>query len=164
MPGYAGGNTPNPTYKQVCRGGTGHAECVQVTYDTSKASLADIYDLFFVAHDPTQVNRQGADVGRHYRSIILYEDEEQKEEALKAIERASEEYKDKKLFGIIPVESKIATEVAPLDTFWPAESYHKDYFLNNQNMPYCAINIGPKLRSFKVRSKISAIGPADDVQ
>eukprot|EP00285_Hemiselmis_virescens_P012851 CAMPEP_0173399434 /NCGR_PEP_ID=MMETSP1356-20130122/44892_1 /TAXON_ID=77927 ORGANISM="Hemiselmis virescens, Strain PCC157" /NCGR_SAMPLE_ID=MMETSP1356 /ASSEMBLY_ACC=CAM_ASM_000847 /LENGTH=176 /DNA_ID=CAMNT_0014359147 /DNA_START=83 /DNA_END=613 /DNA_ORIENTATION=+ len=157
--GYAGGSKPNPKYREVVTGKTGHAEVVRVTYDPSKASLSDLFDLFFASHDPTTLNRQGADVGTQYRSVVFYEDDEQRKEAELAIARAEEEYGKEAWFGFVPGTARtVVTAMAPMGDFWPAENYHQDYFENNQNAPYCMINIAPKLQSFKVRSKMDKIG------
>lgn len=135
--GYAGGEVPNPTYQQVTTGTTGHAEVVKVTYDPSIISYEQILDLFWQAHDPTTLNRQGADVGPQYRSIILYENTEQKKAAegsKKALD-ASGKYPD-----------KAVTEIVPLETFYPAEDYHQDYYENNTSAGYCRLVIAPKLK------------------
>ena len=134
--GYAGGRRPNPTYEQVCTGVTGHAEVVKIDYDENEISYDELLDIFFEIHDPTQLNRQGNDVGTQYRSIILYLDEEQKRNALKKIE----ELKNK---GI-----EVVTEVKPLDIFYKAEDYHQNYFEKNPNQPYCAYVVAPKVLKF----------------
>jgi peptide-methionine (S)-S-oxide reductase len=136
--GYAGGTTPHPTYEQVCSGNTGHAEVVQITYDPSKISYEKIIDLFWKAHDPTTLNRQGADTGTQYRSIILYQTDEERQIAEKSKAAAQKDYKD-----------PIVTEIKPLDTFWPAEKYHQDFYENNPNYPYSAAVIEPKLEKFR---------------
>ena len=132
--GYAGGTVDNPTYEQVCTGATGHAEVVQVTFDPQVISYATLCDWFFKSHDPTTLNRQGADVGTQYRSVIFFHGEQQKAEALAAIERAQPKWRD-----------PIVTEVVPAPTFWPAEAYHQDYFRNHPNQGYCRVMIAPKL-------------------
>lgn len=137
--GYAGGSTPNPTYEQVCEGNTGHAEVARLTYDPSKVTLEEILDLFWRAHDPTTVNRQGADVGTQYRSVIFYHDEKQNEIAEKSKKVAQKEFS-------IP----IVTEIKPLETFYKAENYHQDYYKNNPNAPYCNFVIRPKLKKLKL--------------
>ena len=140
--GYAGGRRPNPTYEQVCTGVTGHAEVVQVTYDPSLISYADLLDVFFTIHDPTTLNRQGNDVGTQYRSAVFYETPEQ--------ERAAHE-------KILALEAEhvwddpIVTQVEKLDAFWPAEPYHDNYFARNPQNPYCAVVIAPKVA--KARKK-----------
>ncbi len=138
--GYAGGSVPNPTYKQVCTGTTGHAEVVQLTYDPDVVSYRDLLEIFFTIHDPTTLNRQGADVGTQYRSAIFYHDEEQKRQAEQIIAELEAD-------NAFP--NPIVTEVAPLDAFYPAEDYHRDYFANNPNQPYCQVVIAPKVRKFR---------------
>jgi peptide-methionine (S)-S-oxide reductase len=138
--GYAGGTLPNPTYEQVCSGRTGHAEVVKITFDPSTISYGKLLDLFWRAHDPTTRNRQGADVGTQYRSIILYGDEEQRA----AAERSKvEAQKD--------LEDPIVTEITPLAVFYAAEKYHQDYFANNPNAAYCTFVITPKLKKLRGR-------------
>ena len=137
--GYAGGSTPNPTYEQVCDGTTGHAEVAQLTYDPAKVTLGEILDLFWRAHDPTTLNRQGADVGTQYRSAIFYHDEKQKEIAEKSKAVAQKEFN-------VP----IVTEIKPLEKFYKAENYHQDYYKNNPNAPYCSFVIRPKLKKLKL--------------
>ncbi len=133
--GYTGGSVDHPTYEQVCSGQTGHAEVVQVTFDPGRISYATLCDWFFRSHDPTTLNRQGADVGTQYRSAIFFHDEAQRAEALAAIERAQPKWGD-----------PIVTEVTPAATFWPAEPYHQDYFRNNPTKGYCRAMIAPKLQ------------------
>lgn len=135
-PGYSGGNIPNPTYDQVCGGNTGHAECTRVEFDPGLISYKDLLTVFFGSHDPTTVNRQGADIGEQYRSVIFYSTEEQKriaQDFIKDLNNSSE-------FG-----KPIVTEVEPLKEFYVAESYHKDYFERNKDEAYCQIVINPKL-------------------
>lgn len=134
--GYAGGRRPNPTYEQVCTGTTGHAEVTQITYDPAVISFRDLLDVFFTIHDPTTLNRQGGDVGTQYRSAIFYHDDEQKRIAEEVINDLSE----KKIW-----EDPIVTQVAPLDVFYPAEDYHRDYFERNPNSGYCRVVIEPKV-------------------
>lgn len=138
--GYAGGHVANPTYKEVCSGTTGHAEVVQVTFDPGTISFAEVLAWFWEAHDPTTLNRQGNDVGPQYRSIILYHDEAQKEVAEASRTAAGEHFSD-----------PIVTEIVPLETFYPAEDYHQDYFANNPNQPYCRVVIAPKVRKFETK-------------
>jgi peptide-methionine (S)-S-oxide reductase len=138
--GYAGGQTPNPTYEQVCGGRTGHAEVVQITYDPKVVSYRDLLDVFFTIHDPTTPNRQGADVGPQYRSIILYHNPEQKEDADRAI-------LDQATNGVW--DAPIVTEVAPLEVFYPGEEGHQDYFELNPRQRYCQIVIAPKVAKFR---------------
>jgi peptide-methionine (S)-S-oxide reductase len=132
--GYAGGTTENPTYTEVCSGSTGHAEVVQVRFDPSVVSYDEILDIFFRAHDPTTLNRQGADVGSQYRSIILYHSEEQKRKAEEAVKRAGQIYSE-----------PVVTEIEPLTEFYRAEDYHQDYYAANPSAPYCRMVIDPKL-------------------
>ena len=135
--GYAGGNVDNPTYQAVCSGTTGHAEVIQVTFDPEVIAYEDLIEVFFHTHDPTTLNRQGADVGTQYRSVILYHDEEQKEIA----ERKKAEVDASDLWP-----NPIVTEISPLDKFYPAEDYHQNYFDTNSNQPYCMAVIDPKVR------------------
>ncbi|WP_321992561.1 peptide-methionine (S)-S-oxide reductase MsrA [Marispirochaeta aestuarii] len=133
--GYAGGTVENPSYEQVSAGKTGHAEVVKLTYDPNVISYREILDLFFTAHDPTTVNRQGADVGPQYRSIILYMDEEQRRIAEEAKAAAGKNY-----------DRPVVTQIVPLKTFYLAEEYHQDYYDNNPFAGYCSYVIQPKLR------------------
>ena len=132
--GYAGGDTVDPTYEEVSTGGTGHAEVDKVTFDESVISSDVILDLFFLIHDPTTLNRQGADVGTQYRSAMYYEGDEQKAAFEAAAERATTHWDD-----------PLTTEIEPLDVFYPAEAYHQDYFNNNPGNGYCSIVIAPKI-------------------
>jgi len=136
--GYAGGSTPRPSYEAVCTGETGHAEVIRIRYNPEKISLAQLLDFFWEAHDPTTPNRQGADVGTQYRSIILYQDAEQKAAAETAIARAQENF-----------ARPIVTELVPLEKFWPAEDYHQDYFAKNPHAGYCRVVIAPKVSKLK---------------
>lgn len=137
--GYTGGNAPGkPTYREVCSGLTGHAEVIQVTFDANVISLADVLIIFMTTHDPTQLNRQGADVGTQYRSAIFYHDDEQKKVAEEVISELAPFF-----------ESKIVTEVSPLETFYEAEDYHQDYYRNNQSQGYCSFVITPKLQKLR---------------
>ena len=138
--GYAGGHTANPTYEQVCGGMTGHAEVIQLDFDPGVISYQDILHIFFTIHNPTTVNRQGADVGTQYRSVIFYHDEEQKETAEKVIGEIE-------AAGLWP--DPIVTQVKPMDEFYIAEDYHQDYFANNPNQPYCQAVIAPKVAKFR---------------
>ncbi|MBN2322433.1 MAG: peptide-methionine (S)-S-oxide reductase MsrA [Spirochaetes bacterium] len=133
--GYAGGTTDDPTYEEVCTGRTGHAEVVRIEYDPDRISYEKILDIFWKAHDPTTRNRQGADTGTQYRSIILYHDETQKRAAEKSVKKAET------LFG-----DPIVTEIRPLERFYPAEEYHQDYFERNRTAGYCMLVIQPKLK------------------
>jgi peptide-methionine (S)-S-oxide reductase len=138
--GYAGGDVPNPTYKAVCSGTTGHAEVVQVTYDPQVVSFAELLEVFFTIHDPTTLNRQGGDIGTQYRSAIFYHSPEQKEIA----ERMISEFDAQHIW-----DAPIVTEVVPLAVFYPAEDYHQEYYQNNQNQPYCRAVIAPKVSKFR---------------
>ena len=138
--GYSGGEVPNPTYRQVCSETTGHAEVVQVTFDPVEVSYKDILEVYFTIHDPTTLNRQGADVGTQYRSVIFYHDEEQKRIAEEVISDLEKE----RIWN-----SPIVTEVAPFDKFYVAEDYHQDYFRNNGFQPYCQVIIAPKVAKFR---------------
>ncbi|MGA8542488.1 MAG: peptide-methionine (S)-S-oxide reductase MsrA [Thermoplasmata archaeon] len=142
--GYAGGLTAHPSYEQVCTGRTGHAEVVQVTFDPRVLSYHDLLSIFFTVHDPTTLNRQGADAGTQYRSVILYRDEGQKATAEQVIREVEQE----KIW-----RKKIVTEVAPLTAFYPAEEYHRDYYRRNPSGGYCQMVIAPKVAKF--RSKYS---------
>ncbi len=133
-PGYAGGTTAEPTYEQVCSGTTGHAEVVQIEFDPSQLSYADVLQQFFAAHDPTTLNRQGADAGTQYRSVILYHDEQQRQVAERVKAAAAAQFRD-----------PIVTEIAPLERFYPAEDYHHNYFNRNPHAGYCSVIIQPKL-------------------
>lgn len=134
--GYAGGRRPNPTYEQVCTGVTGHAEVVRVTYDPAVIGFSDLLDVFFTIHDPTTLNRQGADTGTQYRSAIFFESADQETAARAKIAALAAE----KVW-----DDPIVTEVVPLTAFYPAESYHDDYFARNPQNPYCAAVIAPKV-------------------
>lgn len=137
--GYAGGTLKNPSYYEVCSGTTGHAEVVQITFDPSIITLEELLDVFWHVHNPTSLNRQGADVGPQYRSIILYTSEEQ---------RAVAEKSKKQLQESGEFTAPIVTEIKALDIFYPAEDYHKDYFNKHQEQPYCQLVIEPKLQHF----------------
>ncbi len=136
LPGYTGGTVPNPTYQQVCGGKTGHAEAIEVTYNPQLITYHDLLTVFFGGHDPTTRNRQGSDVGEQYRSVIFYATPEQKKEA----EQFIKEINNSNKFG-----KPVATELLPLDAFYPAENYHRDYFATHPGNPYCEVVISPKL-------------------
>lgn len=136
--GYAGGTVPNPTYEQICTGRTGHAEVVQIEYDPSQISYEKLIDLFWEAHNPTTLNRQGADTGTQYRSIILFSNEEEKAAAEKSKATAQAKFRN-----------PIVTEIVPLKTFYPAEDYHQDFYKNNPGHPYNRAVTVPKLEKFK---------------
>jgi peptide-methionine (S)-S-oxide reductase len=139
--GYAGGHTRRPSYEQVCDGDTGHAEVVKVDFDPAKISYRDILDIFFAIHDPTQLNRQGNDVGTQYRSVIFTHSDAQHETALQAIR----EIADQRIY-----DGKIVTEVLPLgDNYWPAEAYHQNYFAQHPNQGYCSFVVAPKVAKFR---------------
>jgi len=140
VPGYAGGETENPTYQQVCSGNTGHAEAVQITFDPQTISFDDLLYVFWRTHDPTTLNRQGGDVGTQYRSVIFYHDEGQKAVAEKS--KAAADASD--LWA-----NPIVTEIAPYTNFYPAEIDHHDYYRQNGSQPYCQMVIDPKVRKFQ---------------
>jgi peptide-methionine (S)-S-oxide reductase len=138
--GYSGGQTPNPTYRDVCAGVTGHAEVVRIAFDPNLLSFNDLLRVFFSIHDPTTLNRQGADVGTQYRSAIFYHDQTQKQ----AAEEIIVELQAAQLWP-----NPIVTEVSPLTNYYPAEDYHQEYFTNNPNQPYCAAVVAPKVTKFR---------------
>lgn len=138
--GYAGGHMPNPDYKTVCSGTTGHAEVVQVTFDPQEISLQEILEVFFSIHDPTTLNRQGADVGTQYRSAIFYHDQTQKATA----EQVMAEFQSAKIW-----DNPIVTEITPLSGYYPAEDYHQEYFRRNPYQGYCQVVIAPKVAKFR---------------
>jgi peptide-methionine (S)-S-oxide reductase len=137
--GYAGGTKANPTYEEVCSGTTGHAEVAQITFDPSKISYAQLLQMFWQSHDPTTLNRQGADVGTQYRSVIFYHDEQQRVAAEASKVQAQKMFPD-----------PIVTEIKPLARFYQAENYHQDYYRDNSSAPYCRIVIRPKLKKLKL--------------
>ncbi|OLY92629.1 peptide-methionine (S)-S-oxide reductase MsrA [Cnuella takakiae] len=139
--GYSGGHVANPSYKAVCEGTTGHAECVQVQYEPNKISYDELLEVFWQVHDPTTLNRQGADVGTQYRSVVFFHNAEQKQKA--------EHYKaELEKSGAFP--KPIVTEIAAFAKFYPAEDYHQEYYANNKNTnPYCAVVIRPKMEKFQ---------------
>ncbi|GAA4120819.1 peptide-methionine (S)-S-oxide reductase MsrA [Flavobacterium chungbukense] len=138
--GFSGGKVANPTYEEVCTGETGHAEVVQITYDKAVTDINEIFKVFFTVHDPTTLNRQGADVGTQYRSVIFYKNAEQK----KAAESIIAELNKAKVY-----KSPIVTRVEPFKVFYKAEDYHQNYYANNKNQPYCKMVIQPKLEKFE---------------
>ncbi|MBM3320005.1 MAG: peptide-methionine (S)-S-oxide reductase MsrA [Candidatus Eisenbacteria bacterium] len=138
--GYAGGTAPNPTYEEVCDGTTGHAEVVQIEYDSREISFREILEVFFSVHDPTTPNRQGADEGTQYRSIILFHTPDQKGTAEILIHELAEE----KVW-----RNPIVTEVVPFEAFYPAAKYHQEYYFKNRNQPYCRVVIDPKVAAFR---------------
>ena len=140
--GYAGGTVKSPSYEQVCNGDTGHAEVVRIEFDPSVIPAETIFDIFFVIHDPTQLNRQGMDIGTQYRSAMFYQSDEEKAEFAAAIERA------KQTWG-----NDIVTTLEPLQEFWPAEEYHQDFFAKNPGQGYCVAVVSPKVA--KARQKFA---------
>lgn len=136
--GYAGGATRNPTYESVCGGRTGHAEVIQITFDPAVISFAELLEVFWLVHDPTTLNRQGADVGTQYRSIVLHHDDAQREtaEASRAALEAA-------------IGRPVVTEIAPLTDFYPAEDYHQEFYQRNPAQPYCQATIPPKLKKLQ---------------
>jgi len=138
-PGYAGGYVENPTYEVVVEGNTGHAEAVRIAYDPEKVSYHELLTVFFATHDPTELNRQGNDVGEQYRSAIFYTSDEQKEEAEETVRELRAE-------GV-----KVVTQVVPFETFWEAEEYHHDYFKKNKEAAYCQLIIAPKVERIQKR-------------
>jgi peptide-methionine (S)-S-oxide reductase len=139
LSGYAGGTKPNPTYEDVCTGKTGHAEVAQITFDPTKITYEQLLETFWKAHDPTTLNRQGADVGTQYRSVVFYHDEKQKAAAERSKVEAQTSF-----------DQPIVTEIQPLKEFFPAENYHQDYYRNHANAPYCTFIIKPKLKKLKL--------------
>jgi len=151
--GFSGGKIANPSYEEVCSGTTGHAEVVQITFDKTVTNLDEIFKVFFTVHDPTTLNRQGADKGTQYRSVIFYATEEQKQEAQSIIS----ELNKAKVY-----QNPIVTTIEPFTKFYKAEDYHQNYYANNKNQPYCQMVIQPKIEKFekvfkdklKVKSKV----------
>ncbi len=139
-PGYTGGLKENPTYEEVCQGNTGHAEVARIVFDDEIISFEELLELFWFLHDPTQLNRQGEDIGTQYRSVIFYHDELQK--------AISEKYKNK-LESEKVWENTIVTEISPIEKFYSAEEYHKDYFNRNPQNQYCTFVVRPKVEKFK---------------
>jgi peptide-methionine (S)-S-oxide reductase len=138
--GYSGGYVPAPSYRQVCTGSTGHAEVVQIIFDPAQLSFKELLAVFFTIHDPTTLNRQGADVGTQYRSAIFYHSPQQKEAAEQVIQELGKEglWKD-----------PVVTEITPFAAFYPAEDYHQEYFANNAGQPYCQMVVAPKVAKFR---------------
>ena len=139
-PGYAGGTTENPTYEEVSSGKTGHAEVIYIEYNPDEVSYRELLTVFFASHDPTTVNRQGNDIGTQYRSVIFYTSDNQKKEAEEFIKEINESSKE---------GERMVTELEPLNHFYKAENYHKDYFENNPDQAYCQVIINPKLDKVK---------------
>ena len=148
--GYSGGRVANPSYEQVCSGTTAHAEVVQVTFDPAVVSFKEILQVFFTVHDPTTLNRQGGDVGTQYRSVIFYQNNEQRAAAEQAISEIT---------GAAIWDAPIVTQVEPFKAFYKAEDYHQEYFENNPGQGYCQIVIAPKVRKFREhhREKLKAV-------
>ncbi len=143
--GYSGGNAPgHPTYREICTGLTGHAEVIKIEYDNTKISLDTIFKVFLTTHDPTTLNRQGADVGTQYRSVIYFETEDEQKLANNTIKEIQEYY-----------DNPIVTEVEKLDVFYNAEDYHQDYYAHHKTEPYCAAVISPKIN--KLRANFSSL-------
>ncbi|MBO9489398.1 peptide-methionine (S)-S-oxide reductase MsrA [Endozoicomonas sp. G2_1] len=138
--GYMGGTTENPSYKEVCNGGTGHAEVVQLSFDTEQISYREVLEIFFSLHNPTQLNRQGNDIGSQYRSAIFYHNEQQQQQA----ENIIAEIEQDKIWP-----DPVVTEVNPQSTFYSGEDYHQEYFNNNPENQYCQMVVSPKLAKFK---------------
>ena len=136
--GYAGGETPNPNYRAICTGTTGHAEVIQVTFDADIISYEDLLTIFMTSHDPTTLNRQGPDRGTQYRSIIMYHNDQQKETAEKVMNALKAYYPD-----------PIVTQLVPMEKFYPAENYHQNYYNNNAQAGYCRVVINPKIKKLK---------------
>ncbi|MGJ8679174.1 peptide-methionine (S)-S-oxide reductase MsrA [Paraglaciecola sp.] len=147
--GYAGGQVDNPTYEQICQGNTGHAEVVQVNFDSQQLTYRDVLEIFFALHNPTQLNRQGNDTGTQYRSGIFFHNESQKVEA----EQIIQEISDEKIWP-----DPVVTELVPINNYYQAEDYHQDYFSNNPQNQYCNMVVAPKLAKFKQKfaSKLKA--------
>jgi len=150
--GYTGGATPHPGYREVCSGTTGHAEAVQITFDPEEISFRDLLEVFFTVHDPTTLDRQGADVGTQYRSAIFYHSEAQRRTAEDVIRGLEEE-------GIW--DGPVVTALAPLTAFYPAEDYHREYFRRNPNQGYCQVVISPKVAKFRrrFRARLKGVAP-----
>lgn len=140
--GYSGGHVENPTYEAVCSGSTGHAEVVRVTFDPAVLSYREVLEVFFSMHDPTTLNRQGADVGTQYRSVVYHHSPEQRETAEQLVRELEQE-------GVW--DAPIVTELAPAEVFYPAEAYHREYYRRNPGQPYCQVVIAPKLAKFRAR-------------
>ena len=139
-PGYSGGNIKNPSYREVCTGETGHAEAIKITYSPDKVSFDKLLEVFFLTHDPTTLNRQGADVGTQYRSVVFYTNEEQKNKADATIKKLNEN----KVY-----DQPIVTEVSKFTCFYPAEDYHQNYYKKNGDQAYCRVVIRPKMEKFR---------------
>jgi len=152
--GYTGGHVANPTYERVCSGKTGHAEAVQITFDPEQISYRELLEIFFSIHDPTTLNRQGADVGTQYRSAIFYHSEEQRQIAQQLVRELTEQ----KVF-----RDPIVTEIVPATIFYPAEDYHQEYFVRNPYQPYCQFVVAPKVAKFQKLFAHRVASARDDV-
>ena len=141
--GYSGGQIKNPSYKEVSRSKTNHAEVCKISYDDKTITLENILEIFFLSHDPTTLNRQGNDIGKHYRSIILYKNDEEKKKIVDFTKKMNEDFFD----------NKIVTEIKQFETFYTAEGYHQDYYKLNKSQPYCKFVISPKVN--KARKQLS---------
>ena len=142
--GYSGGKYPNPTYREICEGNSGHAEVIEIIFDAQQISVEELLIIFFHTHDPTTLNRQGNDVGSQYRSVIFYANQAQKDTA----EQVMQKLKKEQVF-----ESPVVTELSPLPIFYPAEAYHQDYYNQNSYQHYCSVVIAPKLKKFLEKFK-----------
>ncbi len=140
--GYMGGSLPDPNYKQVCGGDTGHAEVVQITFDPAVITYRDLLEIFFAIHDPTTLNRQGNDVGTQYRSSIFFHSDEQKRTAEDLV---------KEITGEQIFDGPVVTQIVPAEKFYIAEGYHQEYFRNNPNQPYCSFVVAPKVKKFRAK-------------
>jgi peptide-methionine (S)-S-oxide reductase len=138
--GYSGGTVPNPTYEQVCTGRTGHAEAIQITFNPAVISYKELLQIFFTVHDPTTLNRQGADIGTQYRSVIFYHDEEQRIVAEQVV---------KEIDGAKIWNAPIVTQIVPFEAFYKAEAYHHEYFKQNPRQTYCQVVVAPKVAKFR---------------
>ena len=147
VPGYIGGTTQNPTYEEVCTGKTGHAEAIKISYDETKTTLNELLKIFFKTHDPTTINRQGNDIGTHYRSIVFYSNSKEKELVTNYID-----FLNNKIY-----DNKIVTEIVEFDKFYEAESYHENYYELNKTQPYCDLVITPKIEKFEKNFKSKLI-------
>jgi peptide-methionine (S)-S-oxide reductase len=152
--GYAGGHIDNPSYQQVCDGTTGHAEVVQIEFDPEQLAFGELLEVFFAIHDPTTPDRQGNDIGTQYRSIILWHDDGQRHVAERFLEnqKSSGEW-----------DAPIVTQLEPLETFYPAEDYHREYYRRNSEQPYCQLVVAPKLQKFLARFDDRTQPPTDEV-
>lgn len=151
IPGYIGGKTINPTYKDICTGETGHAEAIQIVFDTTKITFADLLRIFFATHDPTTINRQGNDVGTQYRSEIFYHNERQRELSEAYIGLLNDDSSDSEQAKQNTYGKKVVTKLSAASTFYPAEEYHQNFFARNPEQPYCNFAIPPKIEKLKAK-------------